>query len=140
MIRQERTTGKRVSLVLLGLGALLWVLPAGAQGDRDRAHRYDKYDRHHRHEARHVRERRPRAGDYCVPRGSRRAYERAFWRLANTRHHAAQHRAEYRCEPCSKRFSKRSGFHRHLTSHHHVPTWRLPFVVVHHALGWIFYG
>jgi len=140
MIRQERTTEKRVSLVLLALAALLWALPAGAHGDRDRDHRYDKVDRHHRHEARYDRDRRPRAGDDCLPRGSRRAYERAFWRNAYAHQRAAQHRAEYRCEPCSKRFSKRSGFQRHLTDHHHVPVWRLPFVVVHHALGWIFYG
>lgn len=112
--------------------AVGFLMAAGAANahhrDRDHHRSYRTYDhgdrcdsrRSHRHERRHHR----RSRHYDHDRYDR--YER---------------RAEsYQCGPCSKRFHSRSKFHRHLTHHHHVPFFALPFVIVKSTLGWIFHG
>jgi hypothetical protein len=69
-----------------------------------------------------------RHGDHC-----------SWASRASSRSHG-RHQAEYACRPCSQSFESRRDFHRHVRHHHHVPPWALPFVIVHHALGWVFYG
>jgi hypothetical protein len=46
----------------------------------------------------------------------------------------------YECAPCHRHFRYRDDLHRHVLRRHRVPPWRLPFVVVRSAFGWIFYG
>jgi hypothetical protein len=53
------------------------------------------------------------------------------------RHHRAD---RHYCKPCRRHFDGRHGFDRHLRHRHHVPHWRLPFVMIHGAFGWVFYG
>ncbi|MBW2240623.1 MAG: hypothetical protein JRH01_01440 [Deltaproteobacteria bacterium] len=90
--------------------------------------------------------------DYCSARGDSRHdhNRRNDYRQVSRRHgyrndHRGQDRYErrrdsYTCEPCGHRFESRSRFHRHLSGHHHIPLFALPFVIVRHTLGWIFYG
>jgi hypothetical protein len=49
-------------------------------------------------------------------------------------------REAYHCAPCRHRFHDYDAFTRHVHHHHHVPFWRIPFVMVEAAFGWIFYG
>jgi hypothetical protein len=51
-----------------------------------------------------------------------------------------QHREEYGCRPCGRRFSDESRFHRHLARQHGVPYWAIPRVLVYSDWGWIFRG
>jgi hypothetical protein len=46
----------------------------------------------------------------------------------------------YYCTPCSHRFDSLHGLRRHVSHHHHVPFWRLPFMVVASTAGWFFHG
>lgn len=79
------------------------------------AYDYDSvHDRHGRH-GRH--DHRPR--------------HRPHWRRTSVR---------YECLPCHRHFRCRDDLHRHVLHRHRVPPWRLPFVVVRTAFGWIFYG
>lgn len=52
--------------------------------------------------------------------------------------------AAYYCASCRHRFHARRAFNRHLHHRHHIPLWKIPFVIVHGAVhgivGWIFYG
>jgi len=49
-------------------------------------------------------------------------------------------RAPYYCRPCNRRFAGQHDFHGHLHGHHHIPPWKLPFLIVHNTLGWVFFG
>jgi hypothetical protein len=49
-------------------------------------------------------------------------------------------RASYQCAPCRHRWHDYGAFRSHLNHHHHVPIWRIPFVMVEAAFGWVFYG
>lgn len=84
---------------------------------------------HHRHRAHHYRV--VYHDDYCSARSD---YRYDSYRGYERRHDS------YTCGPCNRRFHSRRRFHHHLTSHHHVPIYALPFVIVGHALGWIFHG
>jgi hypothetical protein len=53
---------------------------------------------------------------------------------------AHSHGSPYYCKPCNHRFESRVGFNSHLGGRHHIPPWRMPFVIVHHTFGWIFFG
>ena len=58
-------------------------------------------------------------------------------------HHGHGHQARqasYHCAPCRHRFHDYGAFQQHVHHHHHVPFWRVPFVMVEVAFGWIFYG
>ncbi len=50
----------------------------------------------------------------------------------------------YYCAPCSHRFGSYDALSRHVHHRHHVPLWKLPFVIVDSVLGgifgWIFHG
>lgn len=100
------------------LGALL-LLPA-LPGETQAEHRHRELRAHH-----HATE---GAASHGSPHRS--------WRRA--RHHR-EHRAYY-CARCHHGFHRRQRFFEHLRHAHHVPWSRLPFVVVHTWLGWIFYG
>ncbi len=105
------------------LGLLLAATAASAghgdRGDRNQR-RYRVYDH----------------GDHCNSRYERRQHR-------GHGHHRDRYEARrdsYTCGPCNHRFDSRRKFHRHLTSHHHVPLFALPFVIVKSTLGWIFHG
>ena len=49
-------------------------------------------------------------------------------------------RDTYTCQPCNHHFRSRRRFYHHLHSHHHIPLFALPLVIVQSAFGWIFYG
>lgn len=61
-------------------------------------------------------------------------------RPSGHRHGNHVRRTAYACAPCRHRYRDYGAFTRHLHHHHHVPFWRMPFVIVHAAVGWIFYG
>ena len=121
MNRKSSSRNARNALCLAALAGLVLATPGAALAEHD--HREDRYRAHptrrvpvHWH------------GDSC-DRSARAA----------ARFHGRQ-QVVYTCRPCSHRFESQRAFQRHLRSHHHVAVWALPFVVVHHALGWIFYG
>ncbi len=161
MIRTFSRT-RRLGAAVLGSIALSLLVPVtasagssqhrndrhNARGDYDRGH-----DRHARggHERNHARnhdrnynrnynrgDRRHHRRDY---RGDRHArYDRHRSHQAsryNRSHHAS---SRYYCAPCDHGFDSRRGFHSHLAGFHGVSLFFLPFAIVHHALGWIFYG
>lgn len=66
------------------------------------------------------------------PHGHRDRYDHDY------RHHGR--RAAYQCAPCRHRWHDYGAFRSHLHHHHHVPVWRIPFVMVEAAFGWVFYG
>jgi len=167
LLRNKRTI---LGFALMSLAAVMLTVPAtafargddrrdrsdyrsddGRRGDRDdRAdHREDdrdhrdarhtkrgqKYEKQTRHDHRHGRHGKHGHGPAFRPPG----YDH---RPAHSFRHAAAHRhaSTYYCKPCNNRFKNRSGLHAHLSGHHHIPPWRLPFVVVHNTLGWVFFG
>jgi len=122
-------------------------------GDRDRDHR-DRDQRHHAsqrrwngHDARdsgrghkygHAKQRHVRkAHKHAHKAHGHKSYS---YRDHGHRGHGNYARNPYYCEPCSRRFAGQSHFHRHLSGHHHIAPWRLPSLVVHHTLGWVFFG
>ena len=56
----------------------------------------------------------------------------------------AHHEAGYYCGPCSHRFGSYAALSHHVHDRHHVPLWKLPFVIVDSIVGgalrWIFHG
>lgn len=103
---------------LLGL-ALALTVPAAALAEHDRhARGYDGDRRVRVH------------GPYCES-NSRHAHHR--------RHHRAAPR--YACRPCGQHFGSYRVLRRHVHQHHHVPFWRVPFLLFAHAFGHVtFYG
>jgi len=121
MIRKSSSLGTRVALCLAACIALVAAAPGAVLADHD--HRDDRVRRvpwPHVPVYRH--------GESC---------DRSVRTYANPRSH--QH-ATYTCRPCAHRFASQAAFQRHLRHHHHVATWAFPFVIVRHALGWVFYG
>ena len=134
MFRSQRIT--RALAVASGFAFLLTATVASAGHDDRRRSRRHKVVQH---------------GDYCSARGHDR-HDRHDNRYDRHRRHDYRHdnhrghdryerrRDSYTCEPCGHRFQSRKRFHRHLSGHHHIPLFALPFVIVKHTLGWIFYG
>jgi hypothetical protein len=85
---------------------------------------YARHDPHGEYEYDSVRDRSGRWHDH-------RPRHRHRWRHAAVR---------YECAPCHRHFRERHDLHRHVLRRHGVPPWRLPFVLVRSAFGWIFYG
>ncbi len=104
------------------------VRPDRRQGRHWRHHRHHRHHRHCGHRWHNDRSHGIVYG-YGTPRHPRRA------RVFRVHEHG-----RYYCAPCRHAFRSRHTFHDHLHDHHHVPLWRLPFVIVHSALGWVFYG
>jgi hypothetical protein len=121
MTRKFRSRNSRNTLCLATLAGLVFASPGAAVAGHEA-----REERDHAGVRRQV----PvyRHGDYC---------DRIVTASAN--HYAYRH-SVYSCRPCSQRFETRRAFRAHLRHHHHVASWAMPFVVVHHALGWIFYG
>ena len=112
--------------------ALLPALPAAAHP-------------HGRHE--HRGRRRERREDRDEHRERRRDRRRREHRRYEGRHYGRgyghgydRYPDSYYCKPCGHRFHSRRKFHDHLHHHHHIPLWKLPFVIIHTTLGWIFHG
>lgn len=136
MTRSNRSRWNRAITAAFGTLLLLGV-PGAASADHDRQRRTEgppvfyhgsHCDRSHSSHAQY----------HGYDRSHRRRYHPASHRV--DRHRRGHHEAAYTCRPCSHRFDSQHAFHGHLRRHHHVAAWQLPLVVVHHALGWIFYG
>jgi len=149
------------AIALMGLAAALLTLPSTASADRaDRRTRAENGDRRdgqredqradrrsdqradHRSDQRADRRSDYRSGhrDRGLHRGHRHHYKAR--RGAHVKHVSQQrhHEAPFYCKPCRHRFASRDGFRRHLHHHHRVPLWRLSRAIVHHTLGWVFFG
>lgn len=135
----SRTLGRNKRLVAVLLGSfgvsILMPLVASAGSSRYR----DSHNRHrggdHRYDY--------RSHDSNGYRGHHdgyrhRRYDRYRRHDRYDRSHHAQSR--YYCAACDHGFHSRSAFHSHLSGHHYIAPWLLPFAIVKHALGWIFYG
>lgn len=134
--------------------SFVWAGPAPARdGGRHGDHRDRHYSRHddgdrHRGYSRHDSRRDRHYNRHDRHRGHRRHYARGH----RGRHHDTYRGApryyhgdsSYYCASCRHRFHSRGRFHDHLTGHHHVPLWQLPFVIthglVHGIFGWVFHG
>ncbi len=131
MSRKNRSRVARIPMAALSALALLAAMPMPASAG------HEKWDRHHRHcqhadhDRDHHRDRYGRYDDRYV------RHLATHIRRASVRE-ARIHR--YTCGPCNYRFADRGDFHRHLIFKHQISPLRLPFVVIHHSLGWIFYG
>jgi len=112
------------------------------QRDSDRDHRRDSRYTTDRNRHRHSQKARHHNHGHKYGHSYKARYDRHNHRPAHSYRQASakRHNAPYRCEPCNRRFNSRSGFHGHLSGNHHIPPWRLPFVIVHHTLGWVFFG
>jgi hypothetical protein len=57
---------------------------------------------------------------------------------------SGHHERAYFCGPCNHRFSNYNALSHHVHRVHHIPLWRLPFVIVdsvfHNIAGFIFHG
>jgi hypothetical protein len=140
---------KRFVAVLLGSFGLSLLTPviAAAGSSQHRNYRdsreYGDSHSNDRYDGRHA-----RRGDYRHHRvrdhrGQRRGYRHdrrhdGYRRGGYNRQHHAQ--SSYYCAPCDHGFYSRRAFHSHLSGNHHVAPWLLPFAIIEHALGWIFYG
>jgi hypothetical protein len=122
---RRNTRLSRSGWAFAALAALAVMLPAGARAGHDEA------KLRHRHQ---VAAPVVYHGDYCRKRAVHPGIHR------HQRHGRHQQRARYDCRPCSRQFQSGWSFRRHVQHHHRVAPWRLPFVIVHHSLGWIFYG
>ena len=103
------------------LCSVLFLAPAAALADHDH-HRRDMH--HHKHASFH-------------PNPWLEVH--TGWRFGprwQDRHHARA--SSYYCERCHYGFQRRRAFYRHLHHAHAVPFVRLPFVLVHTHLGWVF--
>jgi len=116
---------KRITSLVLGSIAASLLFPVTALAGSGR---YTRDGDHHRHR---VDSRHRHASQYAY-RGHGHRH----------RAHPGYHRvpARYYCEPCNHGFHTRGDFHAHLVGHHHVSPLLLPFLIVQHAFGWIFYG
>ena len=126
--------------------SVVWAGPAPARGrdhHRDRDHYVSRYDDHRgRHHGRYERRHRRGRDHYRGYRGYRGRYRDSYRGVPRYYH---GHRARgYYCAACRHGYDSRSSFHDHLIGHHHIPVWRLPFVIVHGMIGgvlsWVFYG
>jgi hypothetical protein len=46
----------------------------------------------------------------------------------------------YYCQPCGHRYDSLGRLHYHVSHAHHIPFWRLPFVIFAKAMGFYYYG
>ena len=161
LLRKNRTM---LGIALTSLAAVMLTVPATAfadhgdrrtrsdhrgDDDRHRDHARDSDRGDHDHYRKQDRRNHYRNRSFAVAKRGhgvvRRSHHRHYRHPSNgypPPHSAAykKHKSPYYCKPCNHRFSSRSGFHGHLSGHHHVPPWRLPAVIVHHTLGWVFFG
>ncbi len=112
--------------------------PALADDRRSRRHdrhdgysqRVDRHDDHRRHDRRHPR------------RHYRRSYRHS--RGYPVYSYSGYSSRAYYCGPCNHRFSNYNALSHHVHRVHHIPLWRLPFVIVdsvfHNIVGFIFHG
>jgi hypothetical protein len=74
------------------------------------------------------------------PHRSDRDHHHDGWHDHRPRHRHGWRSVRYECAPCDRRFRYRDDLHRHVLRRHGVPPWRLRYVVVRSAFGWVFYG
>ncbi len=111
--------------------------PALADHQRNRRHdRHDGYgQRHNGHDdhRRHNKRRHHRRKAYRHHRGypvyAHNSYSRGHYRHSEP---------AYYCGPCNQRFSDYDALSGHVHRVHHIPIWRLPFVIVDSVLGNVF--
>ena len=151
-----------ISLALCA--AVLTLGLAGAADAKDRGDRrqhvtVEDGDRsNHRGHGRSHAERRSDARDRWFHRhSSRTPYQKSFHarrdghhylshaRRQHTPHYAhgvkyTKHHAKFQCRACNHRFRYQRDFYDHVHHRHHVPFWRIPFLLVHTSFGWNFYG
>ncbi len=109
---------------ILAVAAFAFVLAPSTAFARDRHH--NRHPRHHNWYDSH---------GYQYGHHSRYGGARVY------QYYRADYRQErYYCAPCNHYFDSRPNFHSHLNQRHHIPLWKIPFVIVHSTLGWIFHG
>jgi len=143
---------RRVFAAVLGSIAMLLPMTAMAGSSQHRGDRHGHAQRghsdghndyrrgHHRGHDRHARNRHNyRRGSQRHYRDGRYASHRPHYRANryNRSHHA---NSRYYCAQCDHGFHSRGSFHAHLAGVHGIAPLLFPFVILHHALGWIFYG
>ena len=105
------------------LGSALFLAPAAALGDHDD---YRRREHRHKHGSFHQ---------------NPWLEIHTGWRFGPALRHRQHARASsYYCARCHHGFHRRRAFYRHLHHEHAVPFARLPFVLVHTHLGWVFGG
>ena len=109
---------------------------AGPAAAGDRHHRGGHYYRHHG--GHHY------SGYYPHHWGVRVLHHRSYPVYLHGGAGYANHEAGYYCGPCNQRFGSYDGLSNHVHHRHHVPLWKLPFVIIdsvlHGVVGWIFHG
>lgn len=163
MLKRNRTHW----LETISLALCAAVLTLGLPGAADAKERGDRHgyvtvedDDHasHRGEGRSHAARRSDARDRWF---HRHALPTPYWKARHARrdghhyrHHASrqrtphyahgvkytEHYAKFQCRTCNQTFRHQRHFYDHVHQRHHVPFWRIPFLLVHASAGWIFYG
>lgn len=129
----------RLVAVLLGSFALSVLMPvvASAGSSQHVSHR-DSHDGQRSGSHRDY-----RGHGSSAHRGHQRDYRHDAFNQHNrySRYNRGHHkRSSYYCAPCDHGFNSRSDFHSHLSGHHYIAPWLIPFAIIQHTLGWIFYG
>ena len=158
---RRRSFGRSALIGVVAASLLSLVLPVSASAHHDRKpirtthHDHDRHD--HDRRARYDRGpiRRHKVvvhENYCDSRSRHRRHDHDRYARRHRHHRSDRHdyrrhdrrvsyeRNVYTCGPCNHRFTSRHEFHRHLHHKHRIPLWKLPFVIVHSAVGWIFHG
>ena len=163
MLNRNRSRGLETISLALCAAVLTLALPGAADakergdrhpnvtvGDHDRPNHRDKHRSHvarrsnardrwfHRHDSR---------TSYRKARHARRDghYDRPHAKRQHTPHYAHdvkynKHHVKFHCRACNHTFRYQRGFYDHVHHRHHVPFWRIPFLLGYANFGWIFHG
>ena len=163
MLKRNRSHWLETFSLAMCAAILTLSLPGAADakdgGDR---HQYmtveDDARPNHRDQGRSHAERRSNARDRWFHRHTLRTpYQKSFHARRDGhqyRHHArrqqtphyahgvkyTKHHAKFQCRACNHAFRNQRDFYDHVHQRHHVPLWRIPFLLLHASAGWIFYG
>lgn len=128
----------RLSTALLGAAALAVMAPSAGEArdwDDHRGGHYRRADhpqmwhrKHHSHPRHHGHHGHSYGRPYCDYRGHG-DYEE---------HYVVRRPAHYYCDPCGHGYRSRRALYDHVHHHHHVPYVRIPSLVVHVGLDWVF--
>jgi len=163
MMQRNRSHWLETICLALSAAVLTLGLPGSAdakeRGDRHRYATVEDDDRaNHRDQGRSHAERRSHARDRSFHRHtSPTPYQRTLHARRHGhhyRHHAkrqhtphyaqgvkyTKHYAMFQCRACNHAFRYQRDFYDHVHQRHHVPFWRIPFLLLHASTGWIFYG
>ena len=143
-ISRRLVTGLAATCMALALpaGALAGHRDSGARhhdGRHDSHHRVERrrsYDRHDRH-ARYDRHDRYR-GDYGWGHHRRPRPYPVHVHGSSCGHRQSSY--GYYCQPCGQRYGSIDRLHHHVQHAHHIPFWKLPFVIFAKAMGVYYYG